>query len=112
MALPWHWALQSLLGILLGVSLWCVLRPSKIVGLRLSERVGLDCIVFGGDRIAVQILPDSTVFSQLLVLRLRFGDTGRVKNFVLLPDSMLPEQFRVLRLWLRWQTSEGAVKSV
>jgi hypothetical protein len=111
MALPWHWVLQSLLGVLLGVSFWYSLQPTKISALRLSERAGLDCILPAGDRIAVQILPDSTVFRQLLVLRLRFGDTGRVKNLVLLPDNMLPEQFRVLRLWLRWQTSEGDAKS-
>ena len=111
MALPWHWTLQSLPGILLGVSLWRALQPTEIVGLRLSERAGLDCILPAGERIAVQILPDSTVFRQLLVLRLRFGDTGRVKSLVLLPDSMLAEQFRVLRLWLRWQTNEGVVKS-
>jgi hypothetical protein len=111
MVLPWHWALQFLLGTLLGASLWYALRPPEIVALRLSERAGLDCILSGGDRISVQIFPDSTAFSQLLVLRLRFGDTRRVKNLVLLPDSISSEQFRVLRLWLRWQTSEGAATS-
>ena len=111
MALPWHWTLLSPLGILLGVSLWRALQPTEIVGLRLSERAGLDCILPPGERIAVQILPDSTVFRQLLVLRLRFGDTGRVRSLALLPDSMSSEQFRVLRLWLRWLTSEGVVTS-
>jgi hypothetical protein len=112
MSLPWHWVLQSLLGILLGVSIWHTLRPAEIVGLRLSERSGLDCILSAGDRIAVQILPDSTVFRHLLVLRLRLGDKGQVKSLVLLPDCMSSGQFRVLRLWLRWQTNEGAAKNV
>ncbi len=111
-ALPWHWMLQSLLVIFMGVSIWRTLQPSQIASLRLSERAGVDCILPTGDRLAATILPDSTVFGQLLVLRLRFGDTGRVKNLTLLPDSMPVGQFRVLRLWLRWQTSEDDATNV
>ena len=60
------------------------------------------------------MLPDSVVFNQLIVLRLRIGDTRRVVNLVLLPDSMSAEQFRVLRLWLRWRNdaNESAGKGV
>ena len=103
--LPWNGLLNLLLIILLAVSAWCTLRPSKIRALRLSEHGRLDCILHGDDRVPARILPDSTVFSRLVVLRLRLDVARRATNLVLLPDSMSIEQFRALRLWLRWQTS-------
>jgi hypothetical protein len=35
--------------------------------------------------------PESTVFSQLIVLRLRLGEAKRVSSLVLLPDQMSAE---------------------
>ena len=112
LVLPLHWTFHGLLLILLGMSAWRTQRPPEILGLRLSERTGLDCLLPGGERIAAQLLPDSTVFGLLVVLRLRIGEAARISNFALLPDSMSVEHFRLLRLWLRWQISENAVKHV
>jgi hypothetical protein len=55
-----------------------------------------------GHREALSVLPDSTVFGQLIVLRLRIGEKRRACHLALLPDQMTTEQFRLLRLWLRW----------
>jgi len=110
--LPWPWLLRSLLLAPIGVSGWYALRPQKIIGLRLAEQGRLDCLLANGERTTAEVLSDSTVFNQLIVLRMRLGDTRRVVNLALLPDSVSAEQFRVLRLWLRWQPSEGAAKSV
>jgi len=52
------------------------------------------------------VQPDTTVFSRLIVLRLR-DDQGRLRSLAILPDSLPPEQFRVLCLWLRWLVNPG-----
>ena len=101
-ALPWSWLLRGVFLLLLAGSLGYALRPPRIIGLRLAARDRLECLLADGDRAAATVLADSTVFSRLIVLRLRVGEEARVSSLVLLPDQMPAEQFRVLRLWLRW----------
>lgn len=109
--LPWSWPLRLLLVVVLCLSVRHALRPLKIVSLRLSKREGLDCLFSDGECAAASLLPGSCVFNQLIVLRMRFGDARRTVNLVLLPDSIAKQQFRALRLWLRWQTSENVAKN-
>ena len=80
--------------------------------MRLSEGGVLECVVANGDRFSAQVKPDSTVFNRLIVLRLLVGDEQRTANFALLPDSLSTEQFRVLRLWLRWHAKENVESDV
>lgn len=101
-ALPWPWLLRGVLLLLVAGSLGYALRPSRIVGLRLAARDRLECLLAGGDRVAATVLDDSAVFSRLIVLRLRIGEEARASSLVLLPDQLPAEQFRLLRLWLRW----------
>ncbi|MFZ4536821.1 protein YgfX [Propionivibrio sp.] len=101
-ALPWVLPLRAVLLVLIGLSLWHAMRPGRIVGLRIGARDRLDCLLADGSRVAVTALPDSTVFIRLIVLRLRIGEEKRVSRLSLLPDTMSAEQFRLLRLWLRW----------
>ena len=97
-AVPWSWLLRGALLVLVGFSLWNALRPSRILGLRLCGRDKLEGILLGGYRETLSVLPSSTVFGRLIVLRLRIGEEQRASNLALLPR----EQFRVRRLWLRW----------
>ena len=101
-ALPWSWLLRGVFLLLLAGSLGYALRAPRIVGLRLAARDRLECLLADGDRVAATVLADSTVFSRLIVLRLRVGEEARVSSLVLLPDQLSTEQFRALRLWLRW----------
>ena len=101
-ALPWPWPLRFVVLLYVGCSLWYSLQPSRIRGLRISGRDGLDCRLADGNRIALTALPESTVFTRLIVLRLRIGEEKRVSSLALLPDQMSAAQFRLLRLWLRW----------
>ena len=101
-ALPWPLLWRGMVLLALVSSLGYALRPSGIVGLRLVAGDRLECLRAGGDCVAATVLADSTVFSRLIVLRLRVGEEARVVRLVLLPDQMPGEQFRVLRLWLRW----------
>ncbi len=47
------------------------------------------------------LLPDSTLWPHLLLLRLRTED-GRTRNVAILPDSMHAEDFRALSVACRW----------
>ena len=112
--LPWVWPLRLLLLALVGASLWHALRPHIFVGLCIYGRDRLDCLLANGTRAVLTIQLDSTVFDQLIVLRLQIGEEKRIRHLTLLPDQMSAEQFRVLRLWLRWhaepkQGAEGGV---
>lgn len=110
-SLPWSWPLRSMLLVLIALSIWRTLQPSKITGLRLFAQGHLDCLCAGGEYAAAQVLPDSTVFNQLIVLRVRISDELRVVNLALLADCTSAEQFRVLRLWLRWRGGAGVTET-
>lgn len=100
--LPWAWPVRYVLLFLLGFSLWNALKAPKILGLRLSADGSLVCRLADGEPAEALLLPDSAAFRQLIVLRMRIGDAWPITSLVLLPDSMPADQFRVLRLWLRW----------
>ena len=103
-ALPWPWLLRALVLLGVGVSLGHAARPSRFRELRLCAADRLECLLIDGDRPALEVQPESTVFSQLIVLRLRIGETKRLSSLVLLPDQMSAEHYRLLRLWLRWRS--------
>jgi toxin CptA len=101
--LPWPpWPRYLLLATLV-LSAWWTWQPSKVVGLQLAASGDLTCLLAGGGRLSPLVQPDSVVFKQLVVLRVRDRETGRIDSLALLPDSMSAAQFRLLRLWLRWR---------
>lgn len=51
----------------------------------------------------VKLLPNSFVSPYLTVLNLSLEGERRARHVVLLPDVMDAEQFRQLRVWLRWR---------
>lgn len=111
---PWPPALRYLLLLVVVLSAWFVLRGPRFVGLCLLDNHALACRLASGEHIPVVVQPDTVVCSRLIVLRVRDGDTGRRCSLTLLPDSLPADQFRLLRLWLRWRTDpsdrvEGAV---
>lgn len=55
-----------------------------------------------GDGERLELLPGAVVFSWLVVMRVR-DEGGRSRSQVVLADSLAPGEFRMLRIWLRWQ---------
>ena len=108
---PLSWLVRMSLLALVGLSLWQVLRPSRIVGLSISSRDGLHCLLADDQHIPATVLADSAVFGQLIVLRLRIGDEKRTSNVTLMSDHMSVKEFRILRLWLRWHTQPEPLES-
>jgi toxin CptA len=49
------------------------------------------------------ILPSSFISPYLTVLNLNIEGERRARHVVILPDAMDAEQFRQLRVWLRWK---------
>lgn len=106
--LPWRLEFRFLLLLLIVLSAWRALRSLHVAALCLLEDGGLDCVRPNGERISATVLPGSTVFSRLIVLRLRLADQAAPVVLSLLPDSMTPQEFRVLRVCLRWRVETGA----
>ena len=100
--LPYPWILRAILLAFAGFSAWYSFRPTQIVGLYLSGQGKLECLLVDGNRVAAFVLPESTVFSQLIVIRLRLDEGRQVSQLALLPDHMDTGKFRILRVWLRW----------
>ncbi|MBN8453897.1 protein YgfX [Accumulibacter sp.] len=102
--LPWPLPARSLLLLPLAISAWRALRPSPFVGIRLGARGEFALRHVRGDIVACQVQPETTVFGRLVVLRVR-DDQARRRSLTVLPDSVSADQFRLLRVWLRWRAA-------
>ncbi len=109
LAWPLPLVLRSFSLVPLAVSACFVFRPRKILALRLFERGQLDCRMFGGGWLVATILPETTVFDRLVVLRLRINEEPGVNSLVLITDHFSLDDFRILRLWLRWRKAPKEV---
>jgi len=52
------------------------------------------------------VLGNTYVMPYLTVLNLRQNESGAIKRVALLPDSLHAEDFRKLRVWLRWKEAD------
>ena len=102
LSLPW-WLKIVLLTAILG-SIWRSLirlrGPGRICRLTLREDGRLEFSRVDGSCGVASVHPQTTVTAFLCVLLLRAQ--ARVEALVLLPDALAAEDFRLLRLWLRW----------
>jgi hypothetical protein len=100
--MPWPPLARGALLIVLAVSLGYTLRPSRVISLRLHANGGLECVLSNGTRLPASPLPDTAVFSWLVVLLLKVEEQKGTISLPLFPDHMSSDEFRILRLWLRW----------
>ena len=100
--IPLVWWGCALVLLAIATSLAYSLRTPEIVALVLSANEGLSCLKTDGSRIHAAVLPDSRVFVWLVTLRFQLDGEKRVRTLTLFPDQMSSEEFRSLRLWLRW----------
>lgn len=104
---PLNWVLRLVLLIAVVASLGLTLRPARISSLHLNRDGRLDCGRSDGVRVAAPLLSGSTVFPWLVVLRFRPEGARSVVSLPLFADHMSGEEFRILRLWLRWGAISG-----
>ena len=107
-SLTWYWFAVAIPAVLV-YSIWSFLRLPKFVSLRLTIAEGVSCLEADGTSVYATVLPESTVFGWLVVLRFRIDGDSKVRALTLLPDHMSCEEFRMLRLWLRWNTTNTTV---
>ena len=88
---------------LLLVSLWRARRLPPMCCFVLQPDGRLDCGEAGGAERPARVLPGSTVFVWLVVLRYRVEGEARNRVRVVLSDSLPAADFRRLRVWLRWR---------
>jgi toxin CptA len=95
--------LAAVLLLLVGASLARMRRLLPADGLLLSGDG--QCAIVGADGTASEVIvhPHTLVLSFLVVLL--FRREGRLQSLTLLADSLSAEDFRQLRLWLRWRST-------
>jgi len=61
---------------------------------------------FGANALHVRLRNDSTLWAGLLLLRLQ-SDDGRLFSILVLPDSIIRQEFRALAVACRWIAAHG-----
>jgi len=92
--------LAAMLLLLVGASLARMRRMSPLERLLLRGDGQLEVVGADGAASVARVHPHTLVLPFLVVLVYR--QEGRVRSLTMLGDSLAPEDFRQLRLWLRW----------
>ncbi|OHC64905.1 MAG: hypothetical protein A2040_08510 [Rhodocyclales bacterium GWA2_65_19] len=97
---PW---LVAVLLILVGASLALARRTEPVASLILRGDGRLETVGADGTASEAAVHPHSVVLSFLVVLLYR--QQGRWRALTVLADSLAADDFRQLRLWLRWRSN-------
>jgi len=96
------WLLAALL-LLIGASLARQRRTPSVEALVLGGDGQLQIVGAGDTAVDVVVHPHTLVLSFMVVLLYR--QEGRLRSLTMLADSIAAEDFRQLRLWLRWRST-------
>jgi len=110
---PWPLVIRIMLGavtVLMAIRIIRALSP-RVETLRIDGDGHLTCQATGASGfVPAHLLPGATVHPWLTVLRLAIEDDAWL--LVVAPDSVAPEEFRRLRVWLRWRAVVSDVSGV
>ncbi len=81
-----------------------LLCRGDMVALRLLADGLIEAERRDGTRVMARVEPGTTLFTKLVILRLRVAD--RVESLVLSHAAMGAEAHRQLRVWLRWRADK------
>lgn len=96
----WAWGAGIIAAGVSLISLFYCLRAPSIVALRLGIRGDLFALLIDGSSVPVTVMPNTVVFSRLVVLQLHADSAPIV--LPLLPDSfVVGADFRLMKVWLR-----------
>lgn len=108
-----HWLAALLTPVLLG-SAWHTLRRDgfrtlrhSLIALRLDADGRCEFQTRTGAWCEAVLLGSSFVAPHLTVLNLKPADGRMVKHLVILPDAVDTEDFRRLRVWLKWRCKKA-----
>ena len=77
--------------------------PDAVIAIEIASDNTFSIQTRRGDWLECEVLGNTYVSSFLTILNLRQTDNGAVRRAVILPDSIAAEDFRQLRVWLRWK---------
>ncbi len=77
--------------------------PNSIIALEIEEDCTCAIETRSGKRLDCILLPTSYVSASLTILNLKADGEMLARHVVILPDSINPEDFRKLRVLLRWK---------
>ena len=101
------WAGQLFLAAAIMTSAWLTMRrlsgPGRVCSLTLRADGLLELERTAGLGGEARVLAQSTVAAWLVALLLRCE--GAREALTILPDALDPDDFRALRLWLRWRAT-------
>lgn len=103
-AAPW-WQGAPLVAAALA-ALWGAVHPGKPAHIDISGVGRIRLTVYRKQGLEVRLLPGSTFWPQLMLLRLQ-PEQGRTRWLLVLPDSVAAPQFRRLALALRAVAARG-----
>jgi toxin CptA len=108
-----HWLAVLLMAVLLG-SAWHTLRRDgfrslrhSLIALRLEDDCRCEFQTRDGAWHEASLLGSSFVAPHLTVLNLKPAGGRLVKYLVILPDAVNAEDFRRLRVWLKWRCKKA-----
>ena len=78
--------------------------PNAVVAIEIARDDTLSIQTRRGEWVSCEVLGSSYVVSFMVILDLK-GKDGAGRRAVILPDSLDAEDFRKLRVWLRWKRS-------
>ena len=107
MAAPFDWPWRLFLLLPISGSLRFSLRPQRFRLLSLLVGGRLHVTGVDGGRMDARVLPDSAVFTWLVVLRFVVAGEHKPQTLTLFPDQMSRDDFRELCLCLRWNLTAG-----
>ena len=83
-----------------------LLAPASVVSIEIGSDDTLSIQTRRGSRIdGCEVLASTYVAAFLAIINLRDAETRAIRHVVLLRDSIDGEDFRRLRVWLRWKRS-------
>jgi toxin CptA len=114
--LLWPLAISLWLKLGLSLALWLsllfsirrdalLLARDSIVALELNQDGSGTLKTRGGEWQECALLGSSFISPYLTILNLEFGNRLQARHAVLLPDSLGAEDYRRLRVWLRWKSA-------
>jgi toxin CptA len=83
--------------------------PNSIIALEVKEDCTCAIETRSGKRLDCIVLPTSYVSASLTILNLKAEGEMLARHVVILPDSINPEDFRKLRVLLRWKYKLGPI---
>jgi len=81
--------------------------PKAIVALEIGEHGVVSFRTRRGTWIECAVLGSSFVSPRLTIVHLRQSGQRRTRYVILVPDNVEGEEFRRLRVWLRWRAQRG-----